>query len=106
MSNKARIKVLEDVKSGKVRILIGVDALNEGLDIPALDAGICVSGDSSTLVFIQSMGRVLRKQEGKKALFINLYTKDTREKTWIEEKTKGVPTLWVETLEKLLVYLS
>lgn len=96
------------VKSGKSNYLLGVDALNEGLDIPLLDAGISAAGDSSTLVFLQSIGRVIRKQEGRKSLFINLYANNTREKDWVKQKTsesisynlKNLDELWSLTGER------
>lgn len=79
-SAKLREQVLQRVRDGKTNILIGVDALNEGLDIPALDAGISASGDSSGLVFTQTLGRTIRKVEGKTALFFNLYSLNREEK--------------------------
>lgn len=108
MSQKEKEKSLDMVKSGKSNYLLGVDALNEGLDIPLLDAGISAAGDSSTLVFLQSIGRVIRKQEGRKSLFINLYANNTREKDWVKQKTsesisynlKNLDELWSLTGER------
>lgn len=88
LHKKIREEVLEDFREGKFNLLIGVDALNEGVNLPDLDGVICLSGVSTELTNVQSIGRMLRFKEGKrKPIFINLYTKDTVEKNWVEQKT-------------------
>jgi superfamily II DNA or RNA helicase len=98
MSKKAKAEVLERMETGKVSRLIGVDALNEGLDIPSLDAGISVSGDSSLLVFTQALGRTVRLGKDKKALFFNLYTEGTREEKWVKTKTLKIKPIWLKSI--------
>ncbi len=77
---------------------MAVDALNAGLDIPDIDAAICVSGVSTELTNIQQLGRTLRKNVNKpKSTFINLYCKDSVEKTWVESKTKNLKNvIWIK----------
>ena len=83
-----RVKTLEEFNDGLFNILIGVDALNEGVNIPDIDGAICLSGVSTELTNTQQLGRILRYQEGKRRpLFVNLYTEKTVEKNWVEEKT-------------------
>ncbi len=58
--------------------LIAVDILNEGIDIPSLNQIIMLRPTQSAIVFVQQMGRGLRKYQGKDFLtvidFIGNYT--------------------------------
>lgn len=71
------------------RVLIGVDGLNEGLNIVDLDTAICVSGVATPLIQIQQLGRVNRFLENKVAKFYNIYAKGTPEERWVMNKTKS-----------------
>lgn len=96
MKKTDREKVLKDFDESKFHYLIAVDALNAGLNIPDIDSAICVSGVSTELTNVQQLGRIVRAREGKKALFINLYCKDTVEETWVRSKTKTLKNcLWI-----------
>jgi len=72
-------KVIDDFAEGKISILVTVKSLNEGLNVPSVNVGIVVSGNNVRRNTIQRMGRILRKQEGKKAVFYQLYCKNTKE---------------------------
>ncbi len=50
-------------------VLIGAKMLDEGIDIPDAEIGINVSSSKTRLQLIQRMGRILRKQKGKKPFF-------------------------------------
>lgn len=52
------------------RILTNARCLSEGVDVPSLDAVIFMSGKSSEVDIVQSVGRVMRKSEGKKYGYI------------------------------------
>jgi superfamily II DNA or RNA helicase len=41
-------------------------------------------------LFIQQLGRVVRYQEDKKAIIINLYTPDTQEEKWMNNRIEGI----------------
>ena len=102
MKMEDRDKVLEDFADNKCKILICVDALNAGFNVPDADAAICVSGVSTELVAIQTRGRVSRYLEGKEAIFINLYGEDTIEKSWVKNKTKNIPAVrWIESINQI-----
>lgn len=65
-SKERRKAVLQSVKDGFTKILIGSTIADEGLDLPVLDTLILAgSGKSSTRAF-QRIGRVLRLYKGKK----------------------------------------
>jgi len=93
MKDEERNKVLSDFGESKFKYLIAVDALNAGLNVPDIDSAICVSGVSTELVATQQRGRVARYAEDKYAIFINLYGEETVEKSWVQNKTKNLPTV-------------
>lgn len=55
----------EDTEEGTCRILTNARCLSEGVDVPALDAVMFLNPRSSIVDIIQSVGRVMRKAEGK-----------------------------------------
>ncbi len=52
------------------RILTNVRCLSEGVDVPSLDAVLFLSAKNSQVDVVQSVGRVMRKAEGKKFGYI------------------------------------
>lgn len=62
----------EDTKEGKCRILSNARCLSEGIDVPALDAVMFLNPRNSIVDIIQSVGRVMRKTEGKNYGYIIL----------------------------------
>ena len=74
-----REKAIEDLRNGNLRILFTVDMFNEGLDLPSIDTVLFLRPTQSPTVFLQQLGRGLRKDEGKRHLtvldFIGNYKK-------------------------------
>jgi len=64
---------------GDIKVLFSVDMFNEGLDIPSIDMVMFLRPTQSSTVFLQQLGRGLRKYENKKYLnvldFIGNYKK-------------------------------
>jgi predicted helicase len=58
--------------SGKCRILSNARCLSEGIDVPALDSVVFFDTRESIVDIVQSVGRVMRKAEGKKYGYIIL----------------------------------
>ena len=54
------------------RILSNVRCLSEGVDVPALDAVLFLTARDSQIDVVQSVGRVMRKAEGKKRGYVIL----------------------------------
>ena len=52
------------------RILTNARCLSEGVDVPSLDAVMFMAGRSSEVDIVQSVGRVMRRSEGKKYGYI------------------------------------
>jgi superfamily II DNA or RNA helicase/HKD family nuclease len=60
-----RRKALADLQKGTLRALFAVDLFNEGVDLPAVDTLLFLRPTESALVFMQQLGRGLRRFEGK-----------------------------------------
>lgn len=63
-----RIRAYDDLQSDKadtVEILFAVDILNEGVDIPGINMVLFLQPTESSTIFIQQLGRGLRKYTGK-----------------------------------------
>ena len=60
-----RRQALADLQKGTLRALFAVDLFNEGVDLPAVDTLLFLRPTESALVFMQQLGRGLRRFEGK-----------------------------------------
>ncbi|MDT0538868.1 type ISP restriction/modification enzyme [Croceitalea sp. P059] len=72
MSATEREELLSWLKedSDDTRILTNVRCLSEGVDVPSLDAVMFLSARNSEVDVVQSVGRVMRRSEGKKYGYI------------------------------------
>lgn len=61
-----------DVPDDTCRILSNVRCLSEGVDVPALDAVLFLTPRNSQVDVVQSVGRVMRKADGKKRGYVVL----------------------------------
>lgn len=61
-----------DIPANQCRILSNARCLSEGVDVPALDAVMFLNPRNSVVDVVQSVGRVMRKAEGKQYGYIIL----------------------------------
>lgn len=70
---------LSKLTSGELKVIFSVDMFNEGLDVPAIDMVMFLRPTQSPTIFLQQLGRGLRKFKDKKYLnvldFIGNYKK-------------------------------
>ena len=73
---------IRQLKQGKIRVIFSVDMFNEGVDITSVDMVMFLRPTESPIVFLQQLGRGLRKCRGKEFLtvldFIGNYEKAGR----------------------------
>jgi superfamily II DNA or RNA helicase len=74
-----RREILEKFKTGKFNTLVTSQVLDEGIDVPEASVGYILSGTGSSREYIQRLGRLLRKVEGKKAKLYEIVSKETVE---------------------------
>ena len=78
-ASKERSETLDMFRSGTYRAVVTSKVLDEGIDVPDADVGIILSGTGSSRAFIQRLGRILRKKEGKEAVLYEIVSAETSE---------------------------
>lgn len=63
-------ETLEAFKAGKIRYLVAVNKLNEGVDIPEVELIVFLRATRSRTVLLQQLGRGLRKFPGKRKVTV------------------------------------
>ncbi len=67
-SSAPRAGSVEQLRAGEVQVICTVDMFNEGLDVPEIDTVLMLRPTESPVVFLQQLGRGLRRSEGKDGL--------------------------------------
>lgn len=65
-----RADALDKLRRGEVKVLFSVDLFNEGVDLPDVDTLLLLRPTESPVLFLQQLGRGLRKAEGKTACLV------------------------------------
>lgn len=60
-----REKVIQQLESGEINYIFTVDVFNEGIDIPKINQVVMLRNTQSSIIFIQQLGRGLRKDKSK-----------------------------------------
>ena len=76
---KERRAILEGFNTGRYPVVVTSKVLNEGVDIPAANIGIVLSGSGSVREHVQRLGRILRAAKDKTAILYELVAKNTSE---------------------------
>lgn len=91
--SEERGKAIEKLKSGEIRVIFSVDMFNEGVDITSVDMVMFLRPTESPIVFLQQLGRGLRRSKGKEYLnvldFIGNYEKAGRVRFLLTGRTLG-----------------
>src|SRR5438067_7808208 len=86
-----RIRILRDLRRGEFDVLVGINLLREGLDLPEVSLVAILDADKegflrSSGALIQTMGRAARHVEGRAILYADVMTDSMRRA--IEETTR------------------
>jgi superfamily II DNA or RNA helicase/HKD family nuclease len=65
-----RAQALRDLRAAEVNVLFTVDVFNEGLDIPDVDTVLFLRPTESSTIFMQQLGRGLRRTHSKAVLTV------------------------------------
>lgn len=65
-----REEVVRDLEQGRLDYILTVDIFNEGVDIPTVNQVVMLRQTQSAIVFVQQLGRGLRKAAGKEYLVV------------------------------------
>jgi superfamily II DNA or RNA helicase len=83
---KERQFMLEAFKEGTYTALVTSKVLNEGVDMPDASIGVILSGSASNREFVQRLGRILRRGQGKQAVLYEVVSRETREERVAEQR--------------------
>lgn len=91
-----RNEALSKLNSGEIHVIFSVDMFNEGIDVPSIDLVMFLRPTESPTIFLQQLGRGLRKSSGKKYLnvldFIGNYKRANLIPFFLSGNPKGVST--------------
>jgi len=114
-----RIKILRDLRRGVYDVLVGINLLREGLDLPEVSLVAILDADKEGFLrsersLIQTMGRAARNADGKAILYADKITKsmenaigETQRRRAIQEEYNtqhGItPTTIIKSIDATLV---
>ena len=121
-----RRQVVHELENGLIEYIITVDIFNEGIDIPCVNQVVFLRNTQSAIVYIQQLGRGLRKYPGKEYVEVldfignyknnymipialtgdNSYSKDQARDTVDIEPTVGLSTIAFDEVAKERIYES
>jgi len=64
-NNQVREKVVKQLEDGELEYILTVDIFNEGIDIPSVNQVVMLRNTQSSIIFVQQLGRGLRKHKSK-----------------------------------------
>ncbi|MBC9731291.1 DUF3427 domain-containing protein [Streptomyces sp. TRM68367] len=85
-----RAQALADLRDGKLQIIFSVDLFNEGLDIPDVDTLLLLRPTNSATVFLQQLGRGLRRTDTKPVLTVLDFIGQHRTEFRFEEQFRAL----------------
>ena len=88
--DKEREEAIQKLTNGEIEIICVVDLYNEGIDIPLVNTILFLRPTESPTVYIQQLGRGLRKHPDKEALIVLDFIGNANKKFSFLEKFKNV----------------
>jgi len=86
-----RTEILERFRSGEYSMLATSQVLDEGIDVPAANVGIILSGSASKRQYVQRLGRILRPTDDRQpARLHEIIATDTMETYVSQRRRDGV----------------
>jgi superfamily II DNA or RNA helicase len=83
---RERSDILKGLADGTYTAVVTSRVLNEGVDVPAANVAIVISGSGSVREHVQRLGRILRKKGDKRAVLYELVTAATSEAATSERR--------------------
>ena len=110
-----RVKIMENLRIGHIDVLIGVNLLREGLDLPEVSLVAIMDADKEGFLrsrksLIQTIGRAARHIDGQAILYANVMTKsiqaainETNRKREIQKNYNKTNNIQPTTLNKKII---
>ena len=84
MKNDDRDQVINDLSSGRIQVLVSVDVVSEGFDLPIIGCAILLRPTKSEGLYMQQVGRILRPQKNKVAIVLD-HVNSTRDHGFVDD---------------------
>ena len=102
-SIEERERVVDRLERGELDYVLTVDIFNEGVDIPSVNQVVMLRQTQSSIIFIQQLGRGLRKADGKEYLVVIDFIGNYNNNYLIPIALFGDDSLNKESLRKNLI---
>jgi superfamily II DNA or RNA helicase len=88
---KERHDILQRFRTGAYPVMVTSRVLNEGVDVPEASIAIVLSGTGSRREYVQRLGRILRRREGKRAVLYEVVAEATSEEGVSRRRGQDTP---------------
>lgn len=85
-----RREALRKLQEGEIRVLFSVDLFNEGVDLPNVDTLLLLRPTDSPTLFLQQLGRGLRKARGKTSCLVLDYVGQHRREFRFDRRLQAI----------------
>ena len=99
-----RDQALKDLASGAVRAVFSVDLFNEGVDVPTIDTVLMLRPTESPVLFLQQLGRGLRKAAGKSVCAVLDFVGTHRREFRFDRRYRALLNVTRRELESAVVH--
>jgi len=94
-----RIKILRDLRRGEFDVLVGINLLREGLDLPEVSLVAILDADKEGFLrseqsLIQTIGRAARNAQGKAILYADRITESMKRAIGETERRRGIQEIF------------
>ncbi len=94
-----RIEILRELRLGSIDVLVGINLLREGLDLPEVSLVAILDADKegflrSASSLIQTMGRAARNVDGTVVLYADTITDSMREAVAVTQRRREIQTAY------------
>lgn len=99
-SQAERHRLLQDLRAMRVNVVFTVDVFNEGLDVPDVDTVLFLRPTESATIFLQQLGRGLRRAVNKAVLTVLDFVGYHRKEFRFDTKLRALTGLTRRALER------
>lgn len=85
-----RAAALRALREGRLRVLFSVDLFNEGVDVPLVDTLLLLRPTDSPTLYLQQLGRGLRRAEGKRVCTVLDFVAQHRREFRFDRRLRGL----------------
>lgn len=101
-SAEERDRAIRELEQGSIDYIFSVDIMNEGVDIPSLNQIIMLRRTESAIIFVQQLGRGLRKCDGKEFTLVLDFIGNYQQNYLVPIALSGDRTYNKDTLRKVV----